>query len=230
MEQGPFDHSVCYLRRRRQAGPGGTAWAFSFHDANGGLLLEALFPELPKEAIVFEPGKPESPLLRLKAWRWFWWNGRYDVVDARTHAVLATLRRTGGIEGPDRRVIGRVGNATPLRRSAFQLFMTAVLSVMFATNDSSPLPVEEFRVEADRVTIGRLRRARLPFSTKPETMETADGGPLKTWLGRFRSAARNRLDAGGWLLDFSVDEGGAMDPRVRLAAALLRIQIEERYN
>jgi hypothetical protein len=33
-----------------------------------------------------------------------------------------------------------------------------------------------------------------------------------------------------WQLDFSGDESGILDPRVRLAAALFRLQLEEHYR
>ena len=231
MQPTAIGHSIYYLRRNRQSGARGTYWAFSFHDSNGALLLEAHFPEMPKQAILFEPGRPESPLVSLKAWRWFWWNGRYDVVDSRTGTVLATLRRTGGIEGMDRRKVGRVCHSTPLRKSLVQSLFVGLLSLVFSQgNEASTLPVDEFRVETNGLAIGTLRRVRLPFSPQAEAVETTNVTRLQRWFRRFRSAIRNRLDSGGWQLDFSADETGIMDPRVRLAAALFRIQIEERYS
>ena len=95
---------------------------------------------------------------------------------------------------------------------------------------SSTLSVDEFLVEADGLKFGTLRRVRLPFSPQAEAIETTQGSWLQRWLRRFRSAMRRRLDSGGWQLDFSDDATGVVDPRVRLAAALFRIQIEERYN
>jgi hypothetical protein len=82
VQRAPFAHSLYYLRRKWDTCAGERYWTFSFHDSEGGVLLEARFPEIPKEAILFEPGRPESPLVRLKAWRWFWWNRRYDVLAA----------------------------------------------------------------------------------------------------------------------------------------------------
>ncbi len=230
MPDDPFAHSIYYLRRKRAHGEEKRYWAFSFHDSIGTLLLEAHFPEIPKEVILFEPGKPDFPLLRLRAWRWFWWNGRYDVIDAGSETVLATLRRTGGIEGPDRRTMGRVGNAMPLRESLLQLLFLGFFKFFFSQGeDSSALPVDQFLVKVGRVEIGRLRRVRLPFSTKLRAGEGRDAGWLRKWITWFRSAIRKGLNSGGWLVDFSADEAGLMDRRVRLAAALLQIQIEERY-
>jgi hypothetical protein len=166
-------------------------------------------------------------LLKLQAWRWFWWNG-CDVVDSRTNTVLATLRRTGGIEGPDRRPVGRVCNSTPAKipRSTVS---HRILGVSF--------PRKRFATAGGRVPHGsrwsqdwNIAPGAPAFSPKTETIESTAGPPLNQWFRRFRSALRNRSDSGGWLLDFSPEGTGIIDPRVRLAAALLRIQIEERYN
>jgi hypothetical protein len=231
VQRAPFAHSIYYLRRQREAGTPGACWRFSFHEASGTVLLEALFPEIPKEARIFEPGHPESPLVRLKAWRWFWWNGRYDVVDPETGLVLATLRRTGGIEGPDRRSLGRVRNAMPLRKSLTQWFFIGILdAILSGGGDSSTIAVDEFRVEVRGTKVGALRRVRLPFLSQQEPPETANRTWLRLWLGRIRSGVRRHFNSGGWQLDFTDDASGILDPRVRLAAAMFRIQIEERYR
>ena len=128
----PFSHSTYYLHRKRARDIKNRYWKFTFHDSIGLPLLEAHFPEIPQEAFLFEPGRSENPLLRLKAWRWFWCNGRYDVFDVGDGTLLATLRRTGGIEGPDRRRIGWVGNAMPLKKSMFQLFWLGFLNLLFS--------------------------------------------------------------------------------------------------
>lgn len=231
MKRNPFAHPVYYLRRKPRADARGRRWAFFFHDAVGNLLLEADFPEIPKEATLFEPGRPASPLLSLKAWRWFWWNGRYDVVDGAAGDVLGTLRRTGGIEGPDRRQIGRVIHPMPLRKSFVHLFCVGVLNVIFSgADDSSALPADEFRVQAKGLKVGTLRRVKLPFPLPGETAEAVPRSWWKRGLYRFRSAVRKGFGSGGWELDFTADEAGLLDPRLRLASALLRIQIEERYS
>ena len=231
MQAGPFDHSVCYLRRACEAGSRGKYWTFSFHHSNGEVFLEARFPEIPREIILFQPGRSESPLLRLKAWRWFWWNGRYDVVDCSTGSVLGTLRRTGGIEGPDGRAIGRVRNAVPFRKSLLHLITIGLLESLFSGgNNSSSLPVDEFRVDANGTQIGSLRRVTLPFS-RPANAPGSDAASKRSgWWNRFRSRLARRFDSRGWLLDWQTAGAATMDPRVRLSAALFCIQIEERYQ
>ncbi len=229
MPDDPFAHSIYYLHRKRSRGRQKPYWAFTFHDALGTPLLEAHIPEIPKEVVLFVPGDPDCPLLRLKAWRWFWWNGCYDVLDAGG-TVLATLRRTGGIEGPDRCRIGRVRNATPLKKSMLHLFTLGFLDLLFSQGeDSFALLVNHFRVEAGVMEIGSLRRERLPFSIKPGAEEVRDASGPRRWIGWIRSVLRNRWDSRGWLIDFSADGACVLDPRVRVAAALFRIQIEERY-
>jgi hypothetical protein len=222
---------MCYLRRTREVGSRGKYWTFSFHHSNGEVFLEARFPEIPKEVVVCLPGQPEAPLLRLKAWRWFWWNGRYDVVDCSTASVLGTLRRTGGIEGPDRRAIGRVRNDMPVRKSVFHLITIGLLdSLLSGGNDSSTLPVDEFRVDANGMQIGSLRRVTLPFLQPADAPQSNVASKRGGRLNRIRSWLRRRVNSGGWRLDWQTAGHGAIDPRVRLAAALFCIQIEERYR
>jgi len=228
----PFCHSVYYLRANASFDDSrGRYWAYSFYDAAGNPVLEARFPEIPKEVRLFAPGRPDTTLLRLKAWRWFWWNGRYDVLEAGTGNVLATLRRMGGIEGPDRRRIGRVKDPTPAKRYFLQLFFIGALNMLFGqSDDPSTLSVDEYRLEAGGREIGLLRRAKLPFlrQSNPDALQSKTG--WRRWLGRLRLSIRKRFEGGGWLLDFSADTNRLLDSRVRIAAALFRIQIESRYR
>jgi hypothetical protein len=209
----------------------GKYWMFSFHHSNSEVFLEARFPEIPKDVLICLPGQPESPLLRLKAWRWFWWNGRYDVVDCATDLVLGTLRRTGGIEGPDRRAIGRVRNAVPVRKSLFHLITIGLLdSLLSGGNDSSARPVDEFRIDAHGTQIGSLRRVTLPFLQPADDPQSDLALKRRGWINRFRAWLRRRVNSGGWRLDWQTTGHADIDPRVRLSAALFCIQIEERYR
>jgi hypothetical protein len=206
-------------------------WAFSFHDRNGCAIMEAQFPEIPGEAILFLPGRPESPLIRLKARPWFWWSGRYDVVDAGSGMILATLRRNGGIEGSDRRAKGRVINATARYKSLLEMIFLGTASLLFPqSTDTASLTTEQFRLEAGGHTVGSVRRVRLPFSPEPEADAVAGRKGWRRWLFRVRAAARAHLGGSGWQLDFSGSESGVLDERVLWAAALLHIQIAERYT
>jgi len=226
-----FVQPISYLRRESSSGSHGRVWSYSFHLPSGDVFLEARFPEIPKEATVFLPSQPATPLLRLKAWRWFWWNGRYDVLDTATGTRLATLRRTGGVEGASGRRIGSVRNAMPVRKSLFRSLISGVLdSILSGGEDASSVPIDEFRVDAGNMRIGTLRRMPLPFTpaeTGPTARKPAQG---RGWLRWLRSRLTKTFPPRGWLLDYSDDREGRMDPRVRLAAALFRIQIEERYS
>jgi hypothetical protein len=228
----PFSASVLFLRssgsRRRSDG---RCWSYSFHGTDGTVLLEASFPEIPGEAIFYRPGDEASLLIRLKAWRWFWWNGRYDVVEPETGRVLATLRRTGGIESPDRRRIGRVRN--PI--TGTQFFVRGVViglldSILTQGESSGTIPADEFRVEAGHQEIGILRRTTLPFLQTKEPTNTAASSWWKRLFGRLRKKLARRFNSSGWKLDFTMDHSRMLDPRIRLAAALFRIHIERRYN
>jgi hypothetical protein len=231
VRESPFGHSTFYVRRTRGTASRGKQWTFSFHHSNGEVFLEARFPEIPQEVIIYLPGHPESPLVRLQAWRWFWWNGRYDVVDCVTGSVLGTLRRTGGIEGPDGRVIGRVKNAMPVRKSLLHLFTISLLeSLLSGGSDASSLPVDEFKIEANGINVGSLRRVTLPFLQAADPAQPAAASTCGGWLNRIRSRLRKHSRPSGWLLDYSASDPGTIDPRVRLTAALFCIQIEERYQ
>lgn len=225
-----FTHSLYYLRAVPGSDHSGRCWLYSFYNAEGRVVLEARFPEIPGEVTFFESGKPNTPLLRLTAWRFFWWNGRYDVVDAGTGNVLGTLRRTGGIEAPDRRRLGQVRDAQPLRKQAFQSIVVGVADAILSEGSDSGCSTDAFQIEADKREIGTLRRTKLPFLQVTEPRNKHSGTGLFRWLSKLRFVIRKSIVPGGWRLDFPSDTADIIDPRVRLAAALLRIQIEDRYH
>jgi hypothetical protein len=119
----------------------------------------------------------------------------------------------------------------PVRKSLLHLITIGLLESLFSGgNDSSTLPVDEFRVDASGKQIGSLRRVTLPFLQPPEAPQSDVASKRGGWLNRFRAWLRRRVNAGGWRLDWQTAGPAAIDPRVRLAAALFCIQIEERYR
>ena len=184
----------------------------------------------PENCHDLRTGQADQPLLRLKARRFFWLNGRYDVQELPSGKVLATLRRMGAIERPDRTLLGRVVDPTPPKKHFLQALFIGVMDLIFGGGDSGGnLSVDQYRIEINRIEVATVRRTKLPFPSAAAEEPAHQAGP-RHWLQRWRKSILKRLEAGGWVLDFTPNRGTGVDWRILLAAALLRIHIEDRYR
>ncbi|HKS35696.1 MAG TPA: hypothetical protein VJW76_00800 [Verrucomicrobiae bacterium] len=227
-----FSEPVIYLHSRRD-GDGRLSWqAYRIFTPDGQIALAANMFGIPKDSFIFLPHDFQSPVLKLKSWRFFPFNGKYDVLDCATGQVLGAVKRNGAIFNPQGDPLGRMVDPTPVRSKFGLGLVEAVFNAMLGQGDStsSGPGANRFELQAGSRTVGTFRRMTLPFAGGPESERPESGPflkriiPAKFWK-RLHAAASNS----GWELSFSADADLAIDPRLRLAAALFRIELERRF-
>jgi len=229
-----FSRPVYYLHSRRDDDGRGSWQAYRFCTAAGETVLAAHVFGIPKDSFIFLPHDLQRPVLRLKSWRFFPFNGKYDVIDCASGDVLGTVKRNGAIFNPHGDKLGRMIDPTPARKKFVLGFVEAVFNAIIGQGDSagSGSGSDGFELQVGSRTVGTFRRMTLPFSVSPESK--APESSAKQFLkrivpARFWRRLHALASASGWELNFSKEADDSMDPRLRLAAALFRIELERRF-
>ncbi|HLG57378.1 MAG TPA: hypothetical protein VI485_18700 [Vicinamibacterales bacterium] len=230
----PFSRPVCFLHSHHRF-EGKRSWqACDFYAADGTPLLCAEVTGIPAE-IPVRAAATNEPRLLLKPRPMFPVRGQYDVDDARTGERLGILDRNGRVLDTAERPVAIVADPVTLREQLKEGALNAVLDAALSLDGGSTAAhrADELHLHAGGRLIGTCRRTVLPFA--PRSAAAASGFSPRNWLASVLPAkwAAALYDAGrpsGWRIEFGGDTANALDPRLRLAAVLLRIEIERRYQ
>jgi len=225
---------VYYLHSRRDGDGRGSWQAYRIFAPDGQVVLAAKMSGIPKESFIFLPHDLLSPVLKLKSWRFFPFNGKYDVIDGATGQVLGAVKRNGAIFNPQGEQLGRMIDPTPARRKFALGLVEAVFNAIIGQGDnaSSGPGTDRFELQTGSRTVGTFRRMTLPFSVGPESErpESTTRQFLKRLIpAKFRKRLHAAASNSGWELSFSAEADPAIDPRLRLGAVLFRIELERRF-
>jgi hypothetical protein len=232
VSEDPFEEREYYLHGR--AGQAGHR--YGVHRPAGDLVLAGVVPGVPAEIALHRPGEPSRPLLRLVPRPMFAIRGTYDVLEAPGGARVGSLTRTGAILDAAERPMGRIDDPTSLARRAGEGVVGALLDGVVAGADGvgagHRATVLHLTV-GDRVA-GVCRAVRLPFEPPDEADRPGTFSPRRFLERHLPDRARRVLDgvlaATGWHLDFTAEAADLVPGRLRLAAALLRVELERRYR
>lgn len=179
------------------------------------------------------PTSAEQPLLLLRPWRWFPVNGRYDVLDGANGDRLGVLHRGGGIFDDAEEKIGSMVDPTSTGEQIGTSVANAVIDAVVSGGEGRGAAHRPRRLHlrAGDELAGVFERCVLPFALRP----AREGASPLQWLRqvlpvKVGSALEAFAAPQGWRLDFSGPGAARIDIRLCLAAALLRAEIERRFN
>jgi len=220
-----FSETTYYLHRCRES----DCEVYTFYTEAGTARLVAEVTGIPKDIWFRRPQRTGMPVLVLKAGRYFSVSGKYDVLEYDGGPRLGVLQRAGKIFDAAENLAGQIDDPTPMGARVKEGLAEVVADAFLHGGDGTShyRSPEVLQLLVGREVGGVLRRGRLPF-----TLPGRDKGfsPAK-FLQRFLPArAQSALDAfvepHGWHLDFSMKGAARLDPRLRVAAALFRIELE----
>jgi hypothetical protein len=198
------------------------------------MLLSADVTGIPAEILV-RTADADEPRLWLRPRPIFAVNGRYDVADARNGEPLGILERGGRILDVRERPVAVIADPATLgdwlKEGAVNALIDAALST--GAGPTAAHRADELHLHAGGRVIGMCKRADLPFA--PTTAADPKGFSPQRWLAsvlpaRAAAAIASATRPSGWRIEFTGDTEDRLDPRLRLAAVLLRIEIERRYQ
>ena len=177
----------------------------------------------------------DEPRLWLKPRPIFAVNGRYDVGDARSGEHLGILERGGRILDARERPVAVIADPATLRDWLKEGAVNALIDTALSMGDGPTAAhrSDELHLHAGGRVIGMCKRADLPFP--PTTAADPQGFSPRRWLAsvlpaKAAAAMASATRPSGWRIEFTGDTEDLLDPRLRLAAVLLRIEIERRYQ
>ena len=229
-----FTHPLYYLHSHYRFESKRSSQACDFYAADGHMLLRAEVAGIPGD-IPVRPADGDEPWLWLRPRPKFVVNGRYDVRDARSGEHLGILERGGRILDAQEHPVALIADPATLgdrlKEGAINALVDAALSM--GEGRAAAHRANELQLHAGGRPVGLCRRTDLPFA--PRTAVDLQGFSPKRWLGsvlpaRAAAAIASATRPSGWRIEFTGDTDDRLDPRLRLAAVLLRIEIERRYQ
>jgi hypothetical protein len=230
-----FSYPVYYLHARHQAA-GRKRWhKYGFYTPDGRSVLAADVHGIPKDIVIADPAKEHQPLLLLKAKPFFVFNGKYNVLEFSSRRRLGAVKRNGAIFDGHGERVGTVAEGRRLRTRLGQGLLVGVLDAVLADgNSNTAVPrADSFDLIIGSQRAGMFRSTKLPFMIEEDT--DAPSHAIKQILrriipARLWPALHAPARPSAWQLEFFPGTAPDLDPRLRLAAALFRIDIERRYG
>jgi hypothetical protein len=225
MSDDPFSDTLYYLHRRRES----DCEVYTFYSEAGAARLVAEVRGLPNDIWFRKPERAGLPLLVLKAWRYFAVSGKYDVLEYEGGPRLGVLQRAGKFYDQAENLAGQIDDPAPLGARAKEGLVEAVADAFLsggdgATHYRSP---ELLQLHVGRAVGGEFRRGRLPFTLPGRAKSFAPAKFLQRFLpAGAQTALENIVEPHGWRMDFSMPAAAKVEPRLRVAAALFRIELE----
>jgi hypothetical protein len=220
-----FSETAYYLHRCRES----DCEVYTFYTGSGAARMVAEVRGIPKDIWFRKPDRTGLPILVLKAGRYFSVSGKYDVLEYDGGPRLGVLQRAGNIFDGAENLAGHIDDPTPPGAQVKEGLAEAVADAFLRGGDGTShyRSPDVLRLQVGREVAGMFRRERLPFA-----LPGGDKGfsPAK-YLQRFlpagaQTALENFVEPRGWRLDFSMAGAGKIDPRLRVASALFRIELE----
>jgi hypothetical protein len=223
-----FSDTLYYLHRSRES----DCEVYTFYSEAGAARLVAEVRAIPKDIWFRKPERTGLPVLVLKAGRYFSVSGKYDVLEYEGGPRLGVLQRAGKFfDGADN-LVGQIDDPTPMGARAKEGLVEAVADAFMSGGDGSthyrgPDVLELHVGQLGRELGGAFRRCRLPFTLPGRGKNFAPTKFLQRFLPAGAQAAlENIVEPHGWRLDFSMAATGKVEPRLRVAATLFRIELE----
>jgi hypothetical protein len=184
---------------------------------------------IPKDIWFRKPERTGLPLLVLKAGRYFSVSGKYEVLEYDGGPRLGVLQRAGKFFDQADNLAGQIDDPTPPGARAKESLVEAVADAFMNEGDGK---VHYRSPDVLQLTVGKevggvFRRGRLPFTLPGSAKGFAPGKFLQRFLpAGAQTALENFVEPRGWRLDFSMPGAAKVEPRLRMAAVLLRIELE----
>jgi hypothetical protein len=230
MSDDSFSDSLYYLHRCRES----DCEVYTFYSEAGVPRLVAEVRGIPQDIWFRKPERTGLPLLVLKAaGRYFAVSGKYEVLEFEGGPRLGVLQRAGKFYDRADNLAGQIDDPTPPGAQAKESLVEAVADAFMsggdgATHYRSP---DVLQLHIGREVGGVFRRVRLPFTLPGREKSFAPAKFLQRFLPAGAQAAlENIVEPHGWRLDFSMAAAGKVEARLRLAAALFRIELERMFG
>lgn len=220
-----FSDTLYYLHRCRES----DCEVYTFYSETGAARLVAEVRGIPKDIWFRKPQRTGLPLLVLKAWRYFAVSGKYDVLEYEGGPRLGVLQRAGKFYDRAENLAGQIDDPAPLGARAREGLVEAVADAFMSGGDGSAhyRSPDVLQLQVGREVGGVFRRGRLPFTLPGRGKSFAPAKFLQRFLpAGAHSALEAFVEPRGWRLDFSMAAAGKIEPRLRVAAALFRIELE----
>jgi len=220
-----YSDALYYLHRCRES----DCEVYTFYTEAGVARLVAEVRGIPKDIWFRKPERTGLPILVLKAGRYFAVSGKYDVLEYDGGPRLGVLQRAGKFFDQAENLAGQIDDPTPMGARAKEGLVEAVADAFLSGGDGgthyrSPDVLE---LHVGKEVAGVFRRSRLPFALPGRGKGFAPAKFLQRFLPAGAQAAlENIAEPRGWRLDFSMSAAAKVEPRLRVAAALFRIELE----
>jgi hypothetical protein len=184
---------------------------------------------IPKDIWFRKPNRTGLPILALKAGRYFAVSGKYDVLEYDGGPRIGVLHRAGKIFDNAENPLGQIDDPTPPGTRPKEGLVEAVAEAFIQGGDGAEhyRSPEVLQLVVGREVAGIFRRERPPFALPDRERGFSPAKYLQRFLpAGAQSALENFIEPRGWKLDFSMQGARKLDPRMRVAAALFRIELE----
>lgn len=225
MSDNFFSDTLYYLHRCGES----DCEVYTFYSEAGAARLVAEVRGIPKDVLFRKPERTGLPLLVLKAWRYFDVSGKYDVLEYEGGPRLGVLQRAGKFYDQAENLAGQIDDPAPLGARAKEGLVEAVADAFLSGGDGSAhyRSPDVLQLQIGREVGGVFRRGRLPFTVPGCDKSFAPAKFLQRFLPAGAQAALEKyVEPQGWRLDFSMAAAAKVEPRLRVAAALFRIELE----
>jgi hypothetical protein len=145
---------------------------------------------------------------------------------------LGVLQRAGKFYDQAENLVGQIDDPTPMGARAREGLVEAVADAFMSGGDGSthyrsPDVLQLHVGQVGRELGGVFRRVRLPFTLPGRSKNFAPAKFLQRFLpAGAQTALENIVEPHGWRLDFSTAAAAKIEPRLRVAAAVFRIELE----
>jgi len=220
-----FSETAYYLHRCRES----DCEVYTFYTGSGVARMVAEVRGIPKDIWFRKSDRTGLPILVLKAGRYFSVSGKYDVLEYDGGPRLGVLQRAGKIFDGAENLVGQIDDPRPMGARAKEGLVEAVADAFLHGGDGTShyRSPDMLQLIVGREVAGAFRRERLPFTLQGRDKSFAPAKFLQRFLPAGAQAAlENIVEPHGWRLDFSMAAAGKVEPRLRLAAALFRIELE----
>ena len=225
MSDDPFSDTLYYLHRSHES----DCEVYTFYSEAGVARLVAEVRGIPKDILFRKPERTGLPLLVLKAWRYFAVSGKYDVLEYEGGPRLGVLQRAGKFFDHADNLAGQINDPAPLGVRAKEGLVEAVADAFLSGGDGSAhyRSPDVLQLQVGREVGGMFRLGRLPFTLPGRGKSFAPARFLQRFLPTGAQAALEKyVEPHGWRLDFSMAAAAKVERRLRVAAALFRIELE----
>jgi hypothetical protein len=224
-DDDPFSYLHYYLHHRRER----DREVCTFYTKAGRPQLAAELKGIPEDILFLRPERKGMPLLLLKASQYFSVNGKYDVLEYEGGPRLGIVHRAGNLYDHQDKLLGQISNPAAAEDRAKRSMIQAVAKAVLSRDDE---PAYSRQPEMLQLVIGREVAAvfyedKLPFAVPGQEEGFSPAKLLQSFLPeKAQAAMEDYVEPRAWRLDFSTDAAVRLDPRLRVAAALLHIELK----